>query len=75
MLVESELFFQAIIKPVMVRFANDPYRLSSDELDLLNWYSDKFDHRLELELLELDKILYSNSEITHLKKINFSDEK
>ena len=55
MLIESELFFQAIIKPVIIRFANDPYSLSSEELDLLNWYSNKFDQRLAEELSRLDE--------------------
>ena len=54
MLVDSELFFQAIIKPVLLRFSNDPYSLSSKELELLKWYSKTFAQRIELELSRLD---------------------
>ncbi len=59
MLVDSELFFQAIIKPVLLRFSNDPYSLSSKELELLKWYSKTFVQRIELELSRLDEIIFS----------------
>ena len=62
MLVDSELFFQAIIKPVLLRFSNDPYSLSSKELELLKWYSKTFVQRIELELSRLDEIIYCNIE-------------
>ena len=61
MVIESELFFQAIIKPVLISFANDPYSLKSEELDLLNWYSKKFDERVNLELSRLSDFIFSNS--------------
>ena len=60
MLIKSELFFQAIIKPVIIRFSNGPYSLSSKELDLLNWYSNKFDQRLVDELSGLDEFARNN---------------
>jgi len=61
MVIESELFFQAIIKPVLISFANDPYGLKSEELDLLNWYSKKFDQRVNLELSRLSDFIFSSS--------------
>jgi len=66
MLIESELFFQAIIKPVLISFANDPYNLKSEELDLLNWYSKKFDERVNLELSRLSDFIFSNSKKKNL---------
>ena len=62
MLVDSELFFQAIIKPVLLRFSNDPYSLSSKELELLKWYSKTFVQRIELELSRLDEIIHCSIE-------------
>tara|TARA_B100000902_G_scaffold374648_1_gene403821 strand:- start:1436 stop:1681 length:246 start_codon:yes stop_codon:yes gene_type:complete len=75
MIIESELFFQAIIKPVIIRFANDPYSLSSEELDLLNWYSNKFDHRLARELSTLDEFVCTNLNKKYFSLMNLSDEK
>ena len=75
MLVESELFFQAIIKPVLLRFSNDPYSLSSKELELLKWYSNTFIKRIELELSRLDEIIYYNIESKISSFIDLSDEK
>jgi hypothetical protein len=66
MVIESELFFQAIIKPVLISFANDPYSLKSEELDLLNWYSKKFDERVNLELSRLSDFIFSNSKKKNL---------
>ena len=70
MLIESELFFQAIIKPVIIRFANDPYSLSSEELDLLNWYSNKFERRLARELSSLNEFLYNNLSTKNFSMLN-----
>ena len=75
MLIESELFFQAIIKPVIMRFANDPYGLSSEELDLLNWYSNKFDRRLTDELSSLDELAGNNLNTKIFSDINLLNEK
>ena len=75
MIIESELFFQAIIKPVIIRFANDPYSLSSEELDLLNWYSNKFDYRLARELSTLDEFVCTNLNKKYFSLMNLSDEK
>ena len=75
MLIESELFFQAIIKPVIIRFANDPYGLSSEELDLLNWYSNKFDQRLAGELSILDEFVCNDLNTKYFSWMNLSDEK
>ena len=75
MLIESELFFQAIIKPVVIRFANDPYGLSSEELDLLNWYSSKFEQRLARELSSLDEFVCNNLNTKNFSLLNLSDEK
>ena len=79
MLLDSELFFQAIIKPVLLRFSNDPYSLSSKELELLKWYSKTFVQRIELELSRLDEILdeiiYSNIDSKISSLIELSDEK
>ena len=75
MLIESELFFQAIIKPVIIRFANDPYSLSSEELDLLNWYSNKFDQRLAEELSRLDEFVRNDLNTKNFSLLNLSDEK
>ena len=75
MLVDSELFFQAIIKPVLLRFSNNPYSLSSKELDLLKWYSNTSVQRIELELIRLDEIIYCNIESKILSFIDLSDEK
>ena len=75
MLIESELFFQAIIKPVIIRFANDPYSLSSEELDLLNWYSNKFDQRLAEELSRLDEFVCNDLNTKNFNLLNLSDEK
>ena len=75
MLIESELFFQAIIKPVIIRFANDPYGLSSEELDLLNWYSNKFEKRLANELSSLDEFVSNNLNTKNFSLLNLSDEK
>ena len=75
MLIESELFFQAIIKPVIIRFANDPYGLSSEELDLLNWYSNKFEKRLASELSSLDEFVSNNLNTKNFSLLNLSDEK
>ena len=74
MLVESELFFQAIIKPVLLRFSTDPYSLSSKELELLKWYSNTFIQRIELELSRIDEIIYCNIESKILSFIDLSDE-
>ena len=75
MLIESELFFQAIIKPAIIRFANDPYGLSSEELDLLNWYSNKFERRLASELSSLDEFVCNNLNTKNFSLLNLSDEK
>ena len=75
MLIESELFFQAIIKPVAIQFANDPYGLSSEELDLLNWYSNKFERRLARELSSLDEFVCNNLNTKNFSLLNLSDEK
>ena len=75
MLVDSELFFQAIIKPVLLRFSNDPYSLASKELELLKWYSKTFPQHIELELLRLDEIIYCNIESKISRLIDLSDEK
>ena len=75
MLVDSELFFQAIIKPVLLRFSNDHYSLSSKELELLKWYSKTFVQRIELELSRLDEIIYSNIDSKISSLIDLSDEK
>lgn len=75
MLVDSELFFQAIIKPVLLRFSNDPYSLSSKELELLKWYSKTFVQRIDLELSRLDEIIYSNIDSKISSLIDLSDEK
>ena len=75
MLVESELFFQAIIKPVLLRLSNDPYSLASKELELLKWYSKTFAQRIELELSRLDEIIYCNIESKISSLIDLSDEK
>ena len=75
MLVDSELYFQAIIKPVLLRFSNDPYSLSSKELELLKWYSKTFAQRFELELSRLDVMIYCNIESKISSLIDLSDEK
>ena len=75
MLIESELFFQAIIKPVIIRFANDPYSLSSEELDLLNWYSNKFDQRLAEALSRLDEFVCNDLKTKNFSLLNLSIEK
>ena len=75
MLVDSELFFQAIIKPVLLRFSNDPYSLASKELELLKWYSKTFAQRIELELSRLDGIIYYNIESKISSLIDLSYEK
>ena len=75
MLVDSELFFQAIIKPVLLRFSNNPYSLSSKELELLKWYSKTFVLRIELELSRLDEIFNCNIESKISSFIDLSDEK
>ena len=75
MLIESELFFQAIIKPVVIRFANDPYGLSSEELDLLSWYSSKFEQRLARELSSLDEFVCNNLNTKNFGLLHLSDEK
>ena len=75
MLIESELFFQAIIKPVVIRLANDPYGLSSEELDLLNWYSKKFERRLARELSSLDEFVCNKLSTKNFNLLNLSDEK
>ena len=75
MLIESELFFQAIIKPVIIRFANDPYGLSCEELDLLIWYSNKFERRLARELSSLDEFVCNNLNTKNFSLLNLSDEK
>ena len=75
MVMESELFFQAIIKPVLIRFANDPYSIKSKELDLLNWYSKKFDERVNLELSQLSDFIFSSSEEKNLFKMDYLNEK
>ena len=75
MLIESELFFQAIIKPVVIRFTNDPYGLSSEELDLLNWYSKKFERRLARELSSLEEFVCNNLSTKNFSLLNLSDEK
>ena len=75
MLIESELFFQAIIKPFIIRFSNDPYSLSSEELDLLNWYSDKFNQRLAEELSRLDEFVCNDLNTKNPSLLNLSDEK
>ncbi len=73
--IESELFYQAIIKPVLISFANDPYSLKSEELDLLNWYSKKFDERVNLELSQLSDFIFSSSEEKNLFKMDYLNEK
>ena len=75
MVIESELFFQAIIKPVLISFANDPYNLKSEELDLLNWYSKKFDERVNLELSRLSDFIFSNTKKKNLFKMDYLNEK
>ena len=75
MLIESELFFQAILKPIIIRFTNDPYGLSSEELDLLNWYSSKFDQRLSGELSRLDEFLCTDLNTKYLSLMNLLNEK
>ena len=75
MLIESELFFQAIIKPVLISFTNDPYNLKSEELDLLNWYSKKFDERVNLELSQLSDFIFSNTKKKNLFKMDYLNEK
>jgi hypothetical protein len=75
MVIESKLFFQAIIKPVLIRFASDPYSLKSSELDLLNWYSKKFDQRVNLELSRLSEFIFSSSVEKNLFKMDYLDEK
>ena len=75
MLVESELFFQAIIKPVLLRFSNDPYSLASKELELLKWYSKTFAQRIELELSRLDEIINCNIESKITGLIDLANEK
>ena len=75
MLIESELFFQAIIKPVVIRFANDPYGLSSEEVDLLSWYSSKNEQRLAKELSSLDEFVCNNLNTKNLSLLHLSDEK
>ena len=75
MLIESELFFQALIKPFIIQFANDPYSLSSEELDLLNWYSNKFDQRLAEELSRLDEFVCNDLNTKNFSLLNLSDEK
>ena len=75
MLIESELFFKAIIKPLIIRFANEPYSLSSEELDLLNWYSNKFERRLARELSSLDEFVCHNLNTKIFNLLHLSDEK
>ena len=75
MVVESELFFQAIIKPVLISFANDPYSLKSEELDLLNWYSKKFDQRVNLELSRLSDFIFPSAAEKNLVKMDYLNEK
>ena len=75
MLVDSELFFQAIIKPVLLRFSNDPYSLASKELELLKWYSKTFAQRIELELSRLDEIINCNIESKITGLIDLANEK
>ena len=75
MVIESKLFFQAIIKPVLIRFASDPYSLKSTELDLLNWYSKKFDQRVNLELSRLIEFIFSSSSEKNLFKMDYLNEK
>ena len=75
MVIESKLFFQAIIKPVLIRFASDPYSLKSTELDLLNWYSKKFDQRVNLELSRLSEFIFSSSVEKNLFKMDYLNEK
>ena len=75
MVIESKLFFQAIIKPVLIRFASDPYSLKSSELDLLNWYSKKFDQRVNLELSRLSEFIFSSSVEKNLFKMDYLNEK
>ena len=75
MLVKSELFFQAIIKPVLLRFSNDPYSLPSKELELLKWYSNIYVHRIEFELLRLDKIINCDIDSKISTLIDLSHEK
>ena len=75
MLVDSELFFQAIIKPVLLRFSNDPYSLASKELELLKWYSKTFAQRIELELSRLDEIIFCNIDSKISTLIDLSHEK
>jgi hypothetical protein len=75
MVIESKLFFQAVIKPVLIRFASDPYSLKSSELDLLNWYSKKFDQRVNLELSRLSEFIFSSSVEKNLFKMDYLNEK
>ena len=75
MLADSELFFQAIIKPVLLRFSNDPYSLSSKELELLKWYSKTFAQRIELELSRLNEIINCNIESKITGLIDLANEK
>ena len=75
MVIESELFFQAIIKPVLISFANDPYSLKTKELDLLNWYSKKFDERVNLELSRLSDFIFSSAAEKILFKVDYLNEK
>ena len=75
MLVDSELFFQAIIKPVLLKFSNDPYSLSSKELKLLKWYSNTYVQRIESELSKLDEIIFCDIESQISSLIDLSDEK
>ena len=75
MLADSELFFFFFIKPVLLRFSNDPYSLSSKELELLKWYSKTFLQRVELELSRLDEIIYCDIESKISSLIDLSDEK
>ena len=75
MLIESELFFKAIIKPLIIRFANEPYTLSSEELDLLNWYSNKFEQRLAGELSILDGFVCNDLNTKTFSLMNISNEK
>ena len=71
--VGTSTFFSTIIKPVLLR-PNDPYSLSSKELELLNGIQN-FVQRLELELSRLDEIIYCNIESKISSFIDLSDEK
>ena len=75
MLADSELFFQAIIKPVLLRFSNDPYSLSSKALELLKWYSKTFLQLVEFELSRLEDIIYCYIESQISSLLDLSDEK